>query len=104
MASRLPLKKIATEKAEFIEYLKRYSSEPAISYKFPYKSFYENDPEVQKVRKEIALKRNEERKVKTNAIIATYNHKKLVDIHNYHQKIQKEILQKNRNNAWKIGI
>lgn len=94
MASRLPLKKIATEKAEFIEYLQRYSSEPAISYKFPYKSFYENDPEVQKVRKEIALKRNEERKVKTNAIIATYNHKKLVDIHNNHQKIQKEILQK----------
>lgn len=54
MANRLPLKKIETEKAEFIEYLKRYSSEPAISSKFPYKSFYENDPEVQKVRKEIA--------------------------------------------------
>ena len=54
MAIRLPLKKIEAEKAEFIEYLKRYSTEPTIASKFPYKSFYENDPEVQKIRANIA--------------------------------------------------
>lgn len=69
MASRLPVKKIEAEKAEFIEYLKRYSSEPAIASKFPYKSFYENDSEVQKVRNEIAKNATEKHIVK-NVVIA----------------------------------
>lgn len=72
MAIRLPFKKIEEEKAEYIKYLLSYLHEPAIADKFQYRSFYENDAEVQKVRLEIAVRRQEqERKLAVQALKVT---------------------------------
>ena len=62
MAVRLPLEKIEAEKAEYIKYLLSNLHEPAIVNKFQYRSFYENDAEVLKVRIEVANKRKEQEK------------------------------------------